>query len=132
MDGVLEVHEFHVWQLAGDRIIASAHIRCRNLSEYMKIAENVKEFFHREGIHSTTIQPEFVELEINHSFNNSEGIGSFNNKEDGCALECKIADESSCVKSTCCQNNNKVNVTEFNSDFYQKNCFKLQLIGKFP
>ncbi|KOB73782.1 Zinc transporter 1 [Operophtera brumata] len=58
VDGVLAVHEFHVWQLAGDRIIASAHIRCRNLSEYMKIAEKVKEFFHNEGIHSTTIQPE--------------------------------------------------------------------------
>lgn len=57
------MHEFHVWQLAGDRIIASAHIRCRNLSEYMKIAEKVKEFFHNEGIHSTTIQPEFVEIE---------------------------------------------------------------------
>jgi zinc transporter 1 len=27
VDGVLAVHEFHVWQLAGDRIIASAHIR---------------------------------------------------------------------------------------------------------
>lgn len=62
IDGVLAVHEFHVWQLAGDRIIASAHIRCRNLSEYMKIAEQVKEFFHNEGIHSTTIQPEFIEV----------------------------------------------------------------------
>lgn len=28
----------------------------------MKIAEKVKEFFHNEGIHSTTIQPEFVEI----------------------------------------------------------------------
>ena len=27
-----------------------------------QIAENVKEFFHNEGIHSTTIQPEFVEV----------------------------------------------------------------------
>lgn len=27
IDGVLAVHEFHVWQLTGDRIIASAHIR---------------------------------------------------------------------------------------------------------
>lgn len=27
VDGVLAVHEFHIWQLAGDRIIASAHIR---------------------------------------------------------------------------------------------------------
>lgn len=27
VDGVIGVHEFHVWQLAGDRIIASAHIK---------------------------------------------------------------------------------------------------------
>lgn len=26
------------------------------------MAEKVKEFFHNEGIHSTTIQPEFVEI----------------------------------------------------------------------
>lgn len=71
VDGVLAVHEFHVWQLAGDRIIASAHIRCRNLSEYMKLAEKVKEFFHNEGIHSTTIQPEFLEIE---SLHNASGI----------------------------------------------------------
>lgn len=63
IEGVLAVHEFHVWQLAGDRIIASAHIRCRNLHDYQQIAEKVKEFFHNEGIHSTTIQPEFVEFE---------------------------------------------------------------------
>jgi len=30
----------------------------------MKLAEKVKEFFHNEGIHSTTIQPEFVEVEV--------------------------------------------------------------------
>lgn len=64
IDGVLAVHELHVWQLAGDRIIASAHIRCHNLQDYMQIAEKVKEFFHNEGIHSTTIQPEFVDIEI--------------------------------------------------------------------
>ncbi len=111
VDGVLAVHEFHVWQLAGDRIIASAHIRCRNLSEYMKIAEKVKEFFHNEGIHSTTIQPEFVEIETLNSFSGSDGISTSLNisgKEDGCALDCPITDESSCVKATCCQNNNKV------------------------
>jgi Co/Zn/Cd efflux system component len=62
--GVLAVHEFHVWQLSGSKIIASAHIRCHNLSEYMAIAERVKEFFHQEGIHSTTIQPEFIDVRI--------------------------------------------------------------------
>ena len=59
---MLAVHEFHVWQLAGDRIIASAHIRCRNLHDYMQIAEKIKTFFHNKGIHSTTIQPEFVDI----------------------------------------------------------------------
>ena len=38
VDGILAVHEFHIWQLAGDRIIASAHIRCLNLAQYMQVA----------------------------------------------------------------------------------------------
>ncbi|ALC44924.1 ZnT63C [Drosophila busckii] len=108
VDGVLAVHEFHVWQLAGDRIIASAHIRCRNLSEYMKIAEKVKEFFHNEGIHSTTIQPEFSEIE---GCNMSDGTSSINmSGSDCCALDCPPTEEGEgCVKATCCQNNNKLN-----------------------
>lgn len=105
VDGVLAVHEFHVWQLAGDRIIASAHIRCRNLSEYMKIAEKVKEFFHNEGIHSTTIQPEFIEIE---AYTLSDGTPSLNisGSQDCCALDCPTTEEG-CVKATCCQTNNK-------------------------
>lgn len=86
IDGVLAVHEFHVWQLAGDRIIASAHIRCRNLVDYMHIAEKVKEFFHNEGIHSTTIQPEFVDI--------------FQEKEENCVLDCPT--NTNCVAQTCC------------------------------
>ena len=61
MEGVIAVHEFHVWQLAGSRIIASAHIICKNLHDYFTISESVKEIFHNEGIHST-IQPEFVQV----------------------------------------------------------------------
>ncbi|GAB6021249.1 hypothetical protein CHUAL_003864 [Chamberlinius hualienensis] len=87
IDGILAVHEFHVWQLAGDRIIASAHIRCRNLADYMRIAEKVKEFFHDEGIHSTTIQPEFVDL---------KGIAD----DSDCMLDCPS--DKQCAASTCC------------------------------
>ncbi|KAF5301441.1 hypothetical protein FQA39_LY02170 [Lamprigera yunnana] len=90
VDGVLAVHEFHVWQLAGDRIIASAHIRCRNLSEYMRIAEKVKEFFHNEGIHSTTIQPEFVDY---------REVG----QTEDCVLDCPRSTSSdTCILNTCC------------------------------
>lgn len=111
VDGVLAVHEFHVWQLAGDRIIASAHIRCRNLGEYMKLAERVKQFFHDEGIHSTTIQPEFTEIEFLNNSTISDGISTnlnISGNEEGCALDCPNINEN-CVKATCCQNiNNKV------------------------
>ncbi|CAF1247378.1 unnamed protein product [Adineta ricciae] len=86
--GVLAVHEFHVWQLSGSKIIASAHIRCHNLSEYMAIAEQVKDFFHQEGIHSTTIQPEFIDQEII--------LGTVGDKE--CILECL----KDCSMNTCC------------------------------
>jgi len=86
--GVLAVHEFHVWQLSGSKIIASAHIRCHNLNEYMAIAERVKDFFHKEGIHSTTIQPEFIDEEII--------SGVVGDKE--CILECL----KDCSMNTCC------------------------------
>lgn len=95
VDGILAVHEFHIWQLAGDRIIASAHVRCLNLAQYMTVAERVKEFFHNEGIHSTTIQPEFVEA--------AEPTGSISSAED-CMLACpkpKTTDQG-CDASKCC------------------------------
>lgn len=115
IDGVLAVHEFHVWQLAGDRIIASAHIRCRNLHDYMQIAEKVKEFFHNEGIHSTTIQPEFVELD--QEGRNKYSTGSLADakrqwsgkngepqvwSDKDCALDCPPGQRGGCVENTCC------------------------------
>jgi len=95
VDGILAVHEFHIWQLAGDRIIASAHIRCLNLTQYMQVAEKVKEFFHNEGIHSTTIQPEFVET--------AEPTGSISSTED-CMLSCPKGPFTApvCDASKCC------------------------------
>lgn len=78
----------------------------------MKLAEKVKEFFHNEGIHSTTIQPEFIEFE-NINCSASDGISTSLNisgKEEGCVLDCPNIDEN-CVKATCCQtNNSKVSV----------------------
>lgn len=35
--GVIDVHELHVWQLTGDRIVASAHIRCQNQADYKRV-----------------------------------------------------------------------------------------------
>lgn len=85
------LHEFHVWQLAGNRIVASGHIRVNNLTDYSRIALKVKSFFHDEGIHSTTFQPEFNE--------NEEELPK---TDRDCFLEC--GPDKECFESTCCSN----------------------------
>lgn len=54
----------------------------------MKIANQIKRFFHNEGIHSTTIQPEFVE-EIHTVKQDKE-----------CALAC--GEMENCAAQKCC------------------------------
>uniref|UniRef100_A0A9J2PE64 Cation efflux protein cytoplasmic domain-containing protein n=1 Tax=Ascaris lumbricoides TaxID=6252 RepID=A0A9J2PE64_ASCLU len=62
IDGVLAVHEFHVWRLVGERIIATVHIRFSDLKAYLAAADQIRTLFHDNCIHSTTIQPEFSEV----------------------------------------------------------------------
>lgn len=57
----------------------------------MVLAEKVKKMFHEEGIHSTTIQPEFVELEV-------ESV----NSDENCILDCPSTDKDDCAANTCC------------------------------
>lgn len=85
LDGVLAVHELHIWQLAGSRIIATAHIKCHDPTSYMDVAKRLKDFFHDEGIHATTIQPEFVTM-------NSDSRASL------CELSCR----TQCAPKLCC------------------------------
>uniref|UniRef100_A0A1I8HIW3 Zinc transporter 1 n=1 Tax=Macrostomum lignano TaxID=282301 RepID=A0A1I8HIW3_9PLAT len=35
LDGILQVHDLHVWQLQSDCYIGTVHIRCRDLPEYI-------------------------------------------------------------------------------------------------
>uniref|UniRef100_A0A4W3IF13 Solute carrier family 30 member 1b n=1 Tax=Callorhinchus milii TaxID=7868 RepID=A0A4W3IF13_CALMI len=90
LEGVLAVHELHVWQLAGSRIIATAHIKCRDPTAYMDVAKRIKDFFHDEGIHATTIQPEFASV-------NADSRTSI------CELPCK----TQCALKQCCGNGEK-------------------------
>jgi zinc transporter 1 len=55
---IMNIHEFHVWRLTNEKVIASAHLYRQNLSNYMSIADKVKKFFHSKGIHSITVQYE--------------------------------------------------------------------------
>lgn len=56
------MHEFHVWRLVGERIIATVHIKFSDLKAYLAAADQIRTLFHNNCIHSTTIQPEFSEV----------------------------------------------------------------------
>ncbi|KAL2098886.1 hypothetical protein ACEWY4_005366 [Coilia grayii] len=88
LEGVLAVHELHVWQLAGSRIIATAHIKCHDPDAYMDIAKRVKGMFHDEGIHATTIQPEFG--------------GAIGTESSGAASLCELPCRVQCAPKQCC------------------------------
>lgn len=90
LEGVEAVHELHVWQLAESRIIATAHIKCHDPTAYMEVAKRIKDFFHDEGIHATTIQPEFSSVES----------GS---RISLCELSCR----TQCAPKQCCGNSEK-------------------------
>ncbi|PKI85054.1 hypothetical protein MVES_000991 [Malassezia vespertilionis] len=64
VDGVLSLHDLHVWQLNENKIVASLHVMvdCSNeqTPRYMEIAGHIRNVLHLWGIHSSTIQPEFV------------------------------------------------------------------------
>ncbi|XP_061668330.1 zinc transporter 1a [Syngnathoides biaculeatus] len=92
LDGVLAIHELHVWQLAGSRIIATAHIKCHDPTSYMEVAKRIKDFFHNEGIHATTIQPEFVTF-------------SSDSQDSLCELSCR----TQCAPKLCCGAGDKPN-----------------------
>ena len=58
--GVLNVHDFHVWQLTDGMIITSLHIMCAEGCDFAAVSKKIKKILHKRGIHSPTIQPEFV------------------------------------------------------------------------
>ncbi|KAH0622724.1 hypothetical protein JD844_025270 [Phrynosoma platyrhinos] len=88
LEEVEAVHELHVWQLAGSRIIGTAHIKCKDPETYMKVAKDIKEIFHDEGIHATTIQPEFAIVDSDVGF---EAVGK-------CEFPCR----TQCALKQCC------------------------------
>ncbi|KFQ15591.1 Zinc transporter 10, partial [Leptosomus discolor] len=59
--GVSSLHEVHVWELAGGKNIATLHIKCQTPTDYQDAAYKMRKVFHEAGIHSVTIQPEYID-----------------------------------------------------------------------
>ena len=43
-------------------MIASAHIKFKNIDEYLLIINKIKKIFQQKGIFETTIEPEFLKV----------------------------------------------------------------------
>jgi zinc transporter 1 len=59
VEGVLSVHELHIWQLSETKIIASVHINVPREVDFMRVASEIRQILVQHGIHSSTIQPEY-------------------------------------------------------------------------
>lgn len=65
IDLINNVHDFHIWCLNEDILIASIHIELKDQNDqlnkqvFLEIVSQVREILHNYGIHSATIQPEF-------------------------------------------------------------------------
>uniref|UniRef100_A0A8B9U858 Solute carrier family 30 member 10 n=1 Tax=Anas zonorhyncha TaxID=75864 RepID=A0A8B9U858_9AVES len=64
--GVISLHEVHVWELAGGKNIATLHIKCQTPTDYQDAAYKIRKIFHEAGIHSVTIQPEYIDCKTSH------------------------------------------------------------------
>ncbi|OBZ80002.1 Zinc homeostasis factor 1 [Grifola frondosa] len=59
VDGVLSLHELHIWQLSETKIVASVHVMASRNHDFMPVAAKIRMVLHQHGIHSSTIQPEY-------------------------------------------------------------------------
>ncbi len=94
------IHELHIWRLTSNAIIATAHLHRRSLTDYMAVASKVRGFFHRIGIHSTTIQYEQQDDESqDHLINNNKESDGSKLTQIDCLLSCP---DEACGTKTCC------------------------------
>lgn len=105
IDGVLAVHELHIWRLNQQKAVASAHIVVSDeaMADFMTLASTIKECFHAYGVHSATLQPELLAPTQSASGAESqpvgEGLRRRNAEDASCMLGCGA---TLCEDLTCC------------------------------
>jgi zinc transporter 1 len=101
IEGVISLHDFHIWQLIDGVVITSVHIGVEEGVDFSNIIDEVKKIFHEYGIHSTSIQPEYV------SRSNRKSTEFC---EQNCVKEC---DEDWCCKKSA--DRKKVELEEYSN-----------------
>ena len=95
---ISSIHELHIWRLTDEKIIASAHLHRKTLSNYMLVADKVKQFFHSIGIHSITMQ-----YECDDDYHQTPVLHRNSVSQEKIAGDCLLrCDDNACDTQTCC------------------------------
>lgn len=62
LDGVMRVHDLHIWTLASGQVAISAHLNLHEIGEWPRILNEARDVLNHDfGIGHVTLQPEVVE-----------------------------------------------------------------------
>ncbi|KAJ3719844.1 cation efflux protein [Lentinula raphanica] len=95
VEGVLSLHELHVWQLSESKIVASVHVMTSRKHDFMPVAAKIREALHHHGIHSSTIQPEYARIHIP-----EEQLVT--SEDTSCLILCPEDEECNPQENACC------------------------------
>jgi cobalt-zinc-cadmium efflux system protein len=56
VEGVMEVHDLHVWALSTGKNMLTAHIDVADNCEAYKVLARVEKIVHEMGVHHSTVQ----------------------------------------------------------------------------
>lgn len=93
LHGIDGCHHLHVWQLSDTKLVASLHIRVQfdfkgeGSQEYMELARQVRSCLHGYGIHSSTIQPEFLSKAANGNGKSRTPLPEPSTEDESCSQE---------------------------------------------
>ncbi|TFY58801.1 hypothetical protein EVJ58_g6187 [Rhodofomes roseus] len=97
VDGVLSLHELHVWQLSESKIVASVHVMASRNHDFMPVAAAIRKALHYQGIHSSTIQPEY------HPRTAPPEENLKTSAETSCLIMCPPDQECNPAENACCR-----------------------------
>ncbi|KAI0963787.1 hypothetical protein AcW1_000765 [Taiwanofungus camphoratus] len=95
VDGVLSLHELHIWQLSETKIVASVHVMASRNHDFMPVAVQIRKALHHQGIHSSTIQPEYHP-------NHPPDDRLKTSEETSCLIPCPPDQECNPSENACC------------------------------
>ncbi|KAF9481358.1 cation efflux protein [Pholiota conissans] len=98
VEGVLSLHELHVWQLSENKLVASVHVLASRNHDFMPIAVKIRKALHHLGIHSCTIQPEY--------YHPNDSVPEEHLKTSGdtsCLILCPADENCNPSENACCR-----------------------------